>query len=83
MRNFIHTISLEKLCDKHDLSLSDPLINLVTDVMNMTITKTEFLDWWGSDHENVEELTELILELLNKKYKIDTCVQDIKQYKGE
>tara|TARA_R110000764_G_scaffold139534_2_gene227563 strand:- start:7 stop:219 length:213 start_codon:yes stop_codon:yes gene_type:complete len=48
--------------------------------MNMTITKTEFLDWWGSDHENVEELTELILELLNKKYKINTCVQDIKQY---
>ena len=51
--------------------------------VNMTITKTEFLDWWGSDHENVEELTELILELLNKKYKIDTCVQDIKQYEGE
>ena len=45
----------------------------------MTVTKTEFLDWWGSDHENVEELTELILELLNKEYKIDTCVQDIKK----
>ena len=40
----------------------------------MTITKTEFLDWWGSDHENVEELTELILELLNKKYKINTQI---------
>ena len=21
----------------------------------MKVTKTEFLDWWGSDHENVED----------------------------
>lgn len=49
----------------------------------MKITRTEFTQWLGSDNENVEQLTELILELLNKEYKIDTCVQDIKIYKEE
>ena len=49
----------------------------------MKITRTEFTQWLGSDNENVEQLTELILELLNKEYKIDTCVQDIKNYKEE
>ena len=45
------------------------------------INRTEFIQWLGSDNENVEQLTELILALLNKEYKIDTCVQDINNYK--
>ena len=30
---------LEKLCDKHDLLLSDPLLSLVTDVIVMVLNK--------------------------------------------
>jgi hypothetical protein len=29
--------ALEKLCDEHDLLLSDPLLNLVTDVIVMVL----------------------------------------------
>jgi hypothetical protein len=33
--------ALEKLCDEHDLLLSDPLLNLVTDVIVMVLNKDE------------------------------------------
>jgi hypothetical protein len=33
--------ALEKLCDEHGLLLSDPLLNLVTDVIVMVLNKDE------------------------------------------
>ena len=45
------------------------------------VTKEEFENWFGSDHyENVEHLTDLILELVNTKYSIDHLRKDIKSY---
>jgi hypothetical protein len=32
---------LEKLCEKHDLLLSDPLLDLITDVIVMVLNKKE------------------------------------------
>jgi|TARA_R110001592_G_scaffold160943_1_gene393308 hypothetical protein len=32
---------LEELCEKHDLLLSDPLLNLITDVIVMVLNKKE------------------------------------------
>ncbi len=32
---------LEKLCDKYDLMLSDPLLNLITDVIVMVLNSKE------------------------------------------
>mgnify|MGYP000863839710 FL=1 len=42
------------------------------------VTKEEFEDWFGS--ENINTLTELILELINSKYSIDQIRKDIKSY---
>ena len=45
------------------------------------ITIEQFQDWFGSDHcERWQDLTELILELLNNEHSIDTLRGDIKSY---
>ena len=45
------------------------------------VTGIEFQDWFGSDHcENVDDLTELILQLVNAEYSIDSLRGDIKSY---
>lgn len=45
------------------------------------VTGIEFQDWFGSDHcENWKDLTELILQLVNAEYSIDTLRGDIKSY---
>ena len=50
-RNDLDFDVLEKLCDKHDLLLSDPLINLVEDVKDFITNKKG---------DKYEELCELI-----------------------
>ena len=45
------------------------------------VTTLEFQDWFGGDHcERWQDLTELILELLNTEYSIDSLREDIKSY---
>ena len=45
------------------------------------VTGIEFQDWFGSDHcENWKDLTELILQLVNAEYSVDTLRGDIKSY---
>ena len=45
------------------------------------LTKEKFQDWFGSDHcENINDLTDLILELVNGEYSIDDLRGDIKSY---
>ncbi len=44
------------------------------------ITKENFQDWFGSDHcENVNDLTDLILELVNGEYDIKSLKSDIEE----
>ena len=45
------------------------------------VTKEEFEDWFGSDHcENINDLTDLILELANGEYKAEQLKMDIEDY---
>ena len=49
--------------------------------MTKHITLEQFHFWFGSDHyERWQDLTELILELLNTEYSIDSLREDIKSY---
>ena len=45
------------------------------------VTTLEFQDWFGGDHcERWQDLTELILQLVNAEYSIDQLRKDIKSY---
>ena len=44
------------------------------------LTKEKFQDWFGSDHcENINDLTDLILELVNGEYDILQIKTDIEE----
>ena len=50
-------------------------------MVEVNITKEKFQDWFGSDHcENINDLTDLILELANGEYKAEQLKMDIEDY---
>jgi len=49
-------------------------------MVEVNITKEKFQDWFGSDHcENINDLTDLILELVNGEYDILQIKTDIEE----
>ena len=45
------------------------------------ITKEQFQDWFGSDHyENVNDLTDLLLEIANGEYTAQTFKSDVQDW---
>ena len=48
------------------------------------LTKEQFENWFGGDHiNNVDDLTNLIMELINNKYSIKELKTDIVIHEGE
>ena len=47
------------------------------------LTKEQFENWFGSDHiNNIDDLTNLIMELINNKYSIEELKTDILVHEG-